>query len=61
MMDERLLLTVNQAAERLGISRTLTYALVMSRELPSVKLGRARRVPTAELQRFVDRLVEERG
>ena len=37
--DQSVLLTVAQAAKRLNLSRTFTYALVMSGELESLKLG----------------------
>jgi excisionase family DNA binding protein len=49
----RLLLTVPEAAVALGIGRTLAYELVLRGELPSVKLGRARRIPVAALEAFV--------
>ena len=55
----RLLLTVAEAGEALGIGRTLCYELVLKGELPSVKLGRARRVPVASLQAWVERRVAE--
>lgn len=51
-----LLLTVEAAATLLGIGRTRMYALVKSGEVPSVLIGRSRRVPTAALQRYVDDL-----
>lgn len=52
----RLLLTVEEAAEMLGIGRTLAYALVSAGELPSVTLGRLRRIPVAGLRTWVDNL-----
>ena len=52
----RLLLTVEEAAEMLGIGRTLAYALVSAGELPSVTLGRLRRIPTASLRTWVEGL-----
>ncbi len=50
------LLTPEQAAHSLGIGRTAVYALMRKGQLPSVKLGRSRRVPYAALVSFVDRL-----
>lgn len=58
-MQEPLLLTVGEAARVLNIGRRLAYTLVMSGELPSVKLRRCRRVSRSELQRYVERLTEE--
>ena len=51
-----LLLTVEQAAERLGIGRTLAYALVSAGEIESVHIGRLRRIPADALPAFLDRL-----
>lgn len=53
-----LLLKVEEAAERLGIGRTLMYSLVMSGEIESVPIGRLRRIPTECLDEFVRRLRE---
>jgi len=52
----RLLLTVEEAAERLGIGRTLMYSLVASSQVESVRIGRLRRIPDDALQEFVLRL-----
>jgi excisionase family DNA binding protein len=51
-----LLLTVEQAAKRLGIGRTTFYALVMAGEIESVPLGRLRRIPAECLDEYVERL-----
>jgi len=48
-----LLLTVEEAAERLRLGRTLVYRLIMSGELESVKVGRLRRVPIECLPEYV--------
>jgi excisionase family DNA binding protein len=52
--DERLLLTVEEAARRLGIGRTLAWRLVQERELPSVRVGRCVRVPLRDLEAWVE-------
>jgi excisionase family DNA binding protein len=52
----RLLLTVEQAAHRLGIGRTLMYALVRDGDVESVQIGRLRRIPEDALTRYVDQL-----
>jgi len=51
--DEDLLLTVEEAAQRLGIGRTVMYRLVSTGTVESVKLGRLRRVPRECLDEFV--------
>ena len=59
MSTESLLLTVSQAADRLELGRSLVYELVMRGEIASIKVGRARRIPTAALDQFVvERLAE---
>ena len=60
-MNERLLLTVEEAARRLGIGRSLAWRLVRSGELPSVRLGRLVRVPERKLQAWLDRQSDGTG
>lgn len=52
----KLLLTVEEAADQLGIGRTLAYTLVKSGDIESVQIGRLRRVPPDSLDRFLARL-----
>jgi excisionase family DNA binding protein len=51
-----LLLTVEEAARRLGIGRTTCFALIASGELESVKVGSLRRIPVDALVAYVRRL-----
>ncbi|HUF32984.1 MAG TPA: helix-turn-helix domain-containing protein [Acidimicrobiales bacterium] len=44
-MDERLTLTVDEAARLLGISRAFAYDLVRRGEIPSIRLGRRLIIP----------------
>lgn len=50
---EALLLTVEEAADRLRIGRTTMYALVSSGAVESVKVGRLRRVPAEAVDAYV--------
>lgn len=43
-MTDKLLLTAEEAAERLGVSRTNVYRLIASGRLRSVKIGKLRRI-----------------
>jgi excisionase family DNA binding protein len=43
---------VKEAARLLSISLAKTYGLLASGELKSVKIGRSRRIPLSEIQRF---------
>ncbi|MFD3512553.1 excisionase family DNA-binding protein [Streptomyces sp. NPDC058657] len=50
------LLTVEEAARRLRIGRTLCYRLIRAGELESVPVGRLRRVPAEAIPEYVARL-----
>jgi excisionase family DNA binding protein len=51
--EERLVYTVAEAGEMLGISRAFAYELVARGELPVIRLGRRRLVPKAGLLALV--------
>lgn len=53
----KLLLTVIEAAQVLNLSRSLMYELVLTGQVVSLKIGRARRIPVSELQAYVARQV----
>ncbi len=53
-MDKKLL-TVAEAALVMGVSRALLYQKVMSGEIPSIKIGRARRIPATAIDEFIAR------
>jgi excisionase family DNA binding protein len=58
-MTEKLLLTVSEVAEQLGLGKSMIYSLIASREIESVRIGRARRVPRDAVERFVEQLRTE--
>jgi excisionase family DNA binding protein len=49
------LLTVEEAARRLQIGRTVCYRLISSGELESITVGHLRRVPADAVPEFVTR------
>lgn len=51
--DDRLLLTVEEAADRLGIGRSLMYELIGCGQIDSIRVGRLRRVPSESLTDYV--------
>lgn len=53
--DDRLLLTVVEAARRLEISRSLLYELMARDEIQSIRVGRLRRVPAEALSDYIRR------
>lgn len=55
-MPERVLLTIEEAAEQLGIGRTLMYRLIGDGEIESIRIGRLRRIPTSAVQDYARRL-----
>ena len=51
--DDLRLMTVIEAADYLAMSRGSVYNLMRSGAITSVHIGRARRIPYAEVDRFV--------
>jgi excisionase family DNA binding protein len=58
---QRLLLTVSEAAHRLGIGRSLLYELLADGQVESIHVGRLRRIPTDALATYIDQMREERA
>ena len=50
---DKVLLTMEEAAERLSLGRTVVYGLVAKGELESVTIGRSRRIPVQALDVYV--------
>jgi len=57
---EKWLLKPTEAAEVLGIGRSLIYELIAMGEIPSVRLGRCLRVPAESLQQWIREREKER-
>jgi excisionase family DNA binding protein len=58
----KLLLTVEEAAERLGVGRTTMYALIKTGAVESVPVGgRLRRIPPDALETYIANLREMAG
>lgn len=58
-MHDDELLTVPQAMARLKISRSALYDLLRTRNLASLTIGRARRIPAHALDDYIQRHLEE--
>ena len=58
MAENRLTLSVDEAAALLGISRALAYELIARCELPSLRLGRRIVVPRRALEQLVEQASE---
>jgi|GEM_PF-366003 len=53
MKDPRSLLSVEEAAEALGVSRSTMYEVIKSGEIETVKIGRLRRVPADAIDAYI--------
>ncbi|SIN26325.1 helix-turn-helix domain-containing protein [Micromonospora cremea] len=51
-----LLYTTAGAAKRLNCGKTTLYHLIMTGQLESITIGRARRIPAVALEAYVERL-----
>jgi excisionase family DNA binding protein len=56
---EQLLYTTTETAELLHVSRSKVYDLLRMQVLPSVKIGRLRRIPADALRRYLDGLADQ--
>ncbi len=56
---QQLLLTIPQAAHRLGVGRTTVYELTNAGKLEVVHIGRCARIPAASLDAFVERIRDQ--
>lgn len=54
-----LLLTVPDVMARLHLSRSAVYQLIRTRQLPSVTIGRARRIPLDALTAYLHHLTRQ--
>ena len=61
MTPDSLLLRPAEVAERLSLSRSMVYELLLRREIESVLIGRSRRIPLEALIAYIDRLRREQG
>lgn len=57
----RVLLTVEEAAQRLHIGKTKTYALVKAGEIESVLIGRLRRIHIDAIDSYAARLADHQA
>lgn len=57
----RVLLTVEQAAAALAIGRTNMFKLIKAGQIASVRVGQLRRIPAAEIDAYVARLLAEQN
>ncbi|GAB3615892.1 hypothetical protein GCM10027416_04490 [Okibacterium endophyticum] len=55
---EKLMLTPEEVADALGVGRSTVYDLLRLKVLPSVRIGRSRRVRVEDLRVYVNALMD---
>ena len=53
--NDKLTLSVRQAAARLQISRNLTYELIRQKQIPAIHLGKRILIPVAALEELLEK------
>jgi excisionase family DNA binding protein len=57
--NDKLLVTVDEAARRLSIGRSHIYEHLLRGNLRSVRIGRSRRIASSDLEAFIDQLLRD--
>jgi excisionase family DNA binding protein len=60
-LEGKLLLRVSEVAPMISVSRSKCYELIASGEIPSVMVGRSRRVVASELQAWIEQKLRDRS
>ncbi len=53
-MNDKTVMTVDEAAEELRLSRNATYEAVARKEIPSIRIGRRILIPRAEFRKMLE-------
>ena len=56
---DKLLVTIEEAARRLSIGRSHLYEHLLRGTLRSVRIGRSRRIPSRDLEAFIEALLKD--
>ena len=59
MSKEPMLLSIDEASQRLSIGRSLLYTMLLRGDLVSVKVGKRRLVPVNALEAYVASLLKD--
>jgi excisionase family DNA binding protein len=52
-LNAKLLLSIEEVAASLSLGRSMVYKLVMRGDIPSITVGRMRRIPVTSLQAYI--------
>lgn len=55
-MADKLLLSPEEAAQRIGCGRSFMFELIRTKKIESVKVGRLRRIPAVAIDNYVAEL-----
>ena len=55
VMQMKVLLSLDEAADAMSVGKTMIADLVRRNELRSIKVGRTRRIPLSSIHEFVNR------
>ena len=56
--ESKRLLSADELAQELGVGRTTAYSLLWSGAIPSMKVGRLRKVRREDVERFIQTRME---
>jgi excisionase family DNA binding protein len=59
ILSQKLLLSPEEACETIGVKRATFFKLLAAGKIPSIKIGRLRRIPVDGLRRYVEQQVQE--
>ena len=58
---EKFLLRPGEAFDATGVGRSMGYQLIASGEWPSIRIGKAIRIPTEGLRTWIEKKLSEQG
>jgi excisionase family DNA binding protein len=61
ILNHKLLLSPDEASESIGVKRATFFKLLAAGKIPSIKIGRLRRIPLEGLKRYVEQQILEQN
>ena len=61
MDTNKLVLTPDEACEALGVKRSTLHKMLMTGQIPSIKIGKLRRIPAEGLRAYVEQQLAAQG
>lgn len=57
MEQLKMLLSPEETCDAIGVKRSTLFKMLEAGEIPSIRIGRLRRIPVEELRRYIDKQV----